>query len=331
MLRLQSLDIRQFRGLAPGGTLHFSPTMNVLLGQNASGKTTLLELLVAVLKGSFKAYAQEPLDLSYMMVDDETQAVIRVTYRNTVSDNVLTSDLARAAGLVTPASSFDATLSITFTNGTVFEVVTDGRSTKFLRDSQRLRTSESAPDRATLVLEMFWELNKVADDPDSAAKIRTLFSKLVCLLRNLRRFDEGPARSTTWKGTDSQHDRLRVALVREIATTVAQENSHVLFHIDGDRMWAKRSSYTAAATKICTEEYQGKDADVFEGWSKDRGQLDEVECPKEKTCLSSKHNGELATTSFPAADVIAAGKSFATCLDQMRASDPLVADLAATH
>ena len=76
------------------------------------------------------------------------------------------------------------------------------------------------------------------------------------------------ARRNTWKGTDSQHDRPRVALVREIATTVAQENSHVLFHIDGDRTWGNRSS------------------------SENR---------------------------------------FAACLDQMRASDPLVADLAATH
>ncbi|MFO0607329.1 MAG: AAA family ATPase [Polyangiales bacterium] len=48
---LRRLKIHRFRKVAPGTEIHFHPGMNVLLGLNASGKTTLLELIAAVLRG----------------------------------------------------------------------------------------------------------------------------------------------------------------------------------------------------------------------------------------------------------------------------------------
>src|SRR5262249_36399106 len=64
-LRLRRLRIDRFRSVAPGTELAFSPGWNVLLGRNATGKTTLLELSGMVLRGDFSALAKESFALSY--------------------------------------------------------------------------------------------------------------------------------------------------------------------------------------------------------------------------------------------------------------------------
>ena len=45
MLKLRWMKIERFRNVAPGLTLSFHDGLNVILGQNATGKTTLLELI----------------------------------------------------------------------------------------------------------------------------------------------------------------------------------------------------------------------------------------------------------------------------------------------
>ena len=52
MLRLTKLAIRKFDGVEPT-TLTFGPGFNVLLGKNATGKTTLLEIIAAILADRF--------------------------------------------------------------------------------------------------------------------------------------------------------------------------------------------------------------------------------------------------------------------------------------
>ena len=48
MLRLSSLTIHKFRNVAPNTTLRFAGGMNLVLGQNGTGKTTFIRLLAAV-------------------------------------------------------------------------------------------------------------------------------------------------------------------------------------------------------------------------------------------------------------------------------------------
>ncbi len=59
MLQLTWLKIHKFRNVKPGTELHFGPKFNVLLGKNASGKTTLLELIVAILNDSVWQHGAE--------------------------------------------------------------------------------------------------------------------------------------------------------------------------------------------------------------------------------------------------------------------------------
>lgn len=65
MLKLKRLVIKEFRRLAPNTELVFNDGFNVLLGQNGAGKTSLLELIVAVLRSDLRAYQQEAFELEW--------------------------------------------------------------------------------------------------------------------------------------------------------------------------------------------------------------------------------------------------------------------------
>jgi recombinational DNA repair ATPase RecF len=56
MLKLKRLKIHKLPRVKPGTELVFSDGINVLLGLNGTGKTTLLEVLVAVLNGQFEKF-----------------------------------------------------------------------------------------------------------------------------------------------------------------------------------------------------------------------------------------------------------------------------------
>ena len=75
MVRLTSLRIDRFRNVKPGTVLHFGPTFNVLLGKNATGKSTLLDLVAAVTNDDLSAYADEDVgfDLTWSVEEGEQQ------------------------------------------------------------------------------------------------------------------------------------------------------------------------------------------------------------------------------------------------------------------
>ncbi|HEX5751667.1 MAG TPA: AAA family ATPase [Archangium sp.] len=64
MNKLTKLSIKKFRNVAPT-TLEFRPGLNVLLGKNAAGKTTLLRLLSTAVGAPEEALRDDVLDLSY--------------------------------------------------------------------------------------------------------------------------------------------------------------------------------------------------------------------------------------------------------------------------
>jgi energy-coupling factor transporter ATP-binding protein EcfA2 len=80
MLKLQWLQINKFRAVKPGTRLVFSPTFNVLLGQNGTGKTTLLNLVAAVVSSDFTDLQDEEFELEYELIS--TSGRIRANVRN---------------------------------------------------------------------------------------------------------------------------------------------------------------------------------------------------------------------------------------------------------
>lgn len=79
MVRLTRLRIDRFRNVKPGTDLRFGPTFNVLLGKNATGKSTLLDLIAAVTNDDLSAYAKEDagFDLTWWLENGEGNVEVR--------------------------------------------------------------------------------------------------------------------------------------------------------------------------------------------------------------------------------------------------------------
>jgi energy-coupling factor transporter ATP-binding protein EcfA2 len=62
---LESLKIEKLRNIEPGSMLVFDPKRVVLLGQNGTGKTTLLKLISMIARNDFRDLAREEFSISY--------------------------------------------------------------------------------------------------------------------------------------------------------------------------------------------------------------------------------------------------------------------------
>ena len=65
MIYLTRLKVIRFRDVTPGTELHFSDGWNVVLGRNATGKTTLLHLISMALRGDFDELRDEAFWIEY--------------------------------------------------------------------------------------------------------------------------------------------------------------------------------------------------------------------------------------------------------------------------
>ncbi len=75
MVCLRELVVVRFRQVEPGARLRFGAGVNVLLGRNGTGKTTLLELIGMVLRADFSplAAAPEGAEVSFVMQAGEVE------------------------------------------------------------------------------------------------------------------------------------------------------------------------------------------------------------------------------------------------------------------
>lgn len=81
MLKLKRLRVERFRSLARGAELSFSDGINVVLGQNGTGKTTLLELISMVVCSDFSSLTNEEFAFEYELSSPEGENII-VTVQN---------------------------------------------------------------------------------------------------------------------------------------------------------------------------------------------------------------------------------------------------------
>jgi energy-coupling factor transporter ATP-binding protein EcfA2 len=76
MLKLKRLRVERFRSLARGAELSFSDGINVVLGQNGTGKTTLLELISMVVRSDFSSLAKEEFAIEYELSTDKGEGIV---------------------------------------------------------------------------------------------------------------------------------------------------------------------------------------------------------------------------------------------------------------
>ena len=89
---LRWLKINRYRNVVPGTELTFSEGHHVLLGPNGGGKTTLLELIAAVLRGDFRGLKDEEFSFEYRITDgtDAAMLVQLAHARESASDDLST-------------------------------------------------------------------------------------------------------------------------------------------------------------------------------------------------------------------------------------------------
>lgn len=191
--------------------------------------------------------------------------------------------------------------------------------------------------------------------------------------------------ANAWKSRRPADHKAVVKLHRTIARKLVEQAevpAVIIFHVDGDRVWAERKRSENAeklgalitcvqqlvagnlagksrgqdvgramarllvwmpfysieawlfqnheeARRLCHATGCGRHDETLAEWAQDRGALDEVEKPKEALCFRDRHNLVLAKR-FPAEEVRAAGKSYATVVAALESCPGLADALAHT-
>lgn len=105
-MKLTQLTLHRFRDVAPT-TLAFGPAFNLVLGENGTGRTTLLELLTHVLGGDFSALLSEPFSVEYALQLEGLS--VQVAVRNGVPPGAPASPGAAAGAEAQEAPGAEAT------------------------------------------------------------------------------------------------------------------------------------------------------------------------------------------------------------------------------
>lgn len=78
-MKLTKLTIHEYRDVAPGSELVFSPSLNLVLGENGTGRTTLLDLVSRVLAADFSGLLHESFSLEYALDFPGMELHVRVS------------------------------------------------------------------------------------------------------------------------------------------------------------------------------------------------------------------------------------------------------------
>lgn len=81
MVKLKRLKINKYRNVRPGTELRFDDGFNLVLGQNASGKTALLSLISMVCRSVFKEIEHEEFALEYTLAANTHTIQVTVTHQ----------------------------------------------------------------------------------------------------------------------------------------------------------------------------------------------------------------------------------------------------------
>lgn len=101
-MKLTTLKIHQYRGAQGGAELAFSPSFNLVLGENGSGRTALLELISTALGSDFSGLQREEFSLEYGLALAGVE--IHATVRNTKRSATAAPPAAEPSALLSPGA-----------------------------------------------------------------------------------------------------------------------------------------------------------------------------------------------------------------------------------
>ncbi|WP_437301249.1 AAA family ATPase [Sorangium sp. So ce426] len=218
MLKLRRLRIEKFRGVAPGTELRFSDGLNVLLGQNGTGKTTLLELISMVVRSDFSSLAREEFAVEYeLTIPGEATATVVISNKDQTS---LLQVEAKPRAIIDLSEYWRSAADVTLDDS-------PSRPRRHIRyDSERgLTIGDDQPIGAGRELSclnpgFLWIY--MMQDPDF---IPTPIYNTVLGASSARRFDESLELFTWLTGSSDAH---RVVVVRQERVLVSRIKSPLL-------------------------------------------------------------------------------------------------------
>lgn len=172
MNKLTKLSIKKFRNVAPT-TLEFRPGLNVLLGKNAAGKTTLLRLLSHVVGASEEALQNDALDVGYLA--SGVSLDIEHTIKRTRSTR-LALPLDPALSVREELSSLQQTDSFIIKKNGVVIVKAEVLPNEVLLEKAGQQTRVEPEYRTSPSLALYLALKRDEKDPESDELAEEFFS-----------------------------------------------------------------------------------------------------------------------------------------------------------
>ena len=184
-VKLKRLKIEKYRNVAPGTVLEFNDGFNVLLGQNGTGKTTLLELIAMVTASRFGSLKETEFSLSYTLGHAGVRVDVAIENKREISASPLDEAFSWSYCVALTVNGLPDALTVRATTKEVL-VYTGEQS----REGTSLPTVN--PFERNLLLNALGSIRLLGDDLAPKYAIATLGLALFVYqnIWNGRRFDE---------------------------------------------------------------------------------------------------------------------------------------------